>query len=181
VGGVHLTASDNLLAGAPDRSDALGLVVDPTTVHQDEETQEVKVIGYDAGRRVKLTLVEVAPKKWLQPDAAAAFVQMSTAAYLDGITLHPNSCWRSFEDQDRLYKQWERGERKLRPTKPGYSRHHLGLAVDINRSHDDLDGSGPETGPTDKWLKAHAAKFGFYRTVPKELWHWEYVGVLESS
>jgi len=50
--------------------------------------------------------------------------------------------------------------------RPGYSNHQSGDAIDLNRAHD--------KGKTDAWLKANAAKFGFYRDVPSELWHWRF-------
>ena len=121
-------------------------------------------------------LSEVRPGRWLDRDAAHAFERMAKAALVDGVELTIVSAWRSMDEQRRLYTQWERGERKLRPARPGWSLHQSGMAVDILRSHDDPDGGGPLVGPTDKWLETHAAEHGWYRTVPAELWHYEYKG-----
>ncbi len=139
----------------------------------------MKVRGYDKGQPVMINVVEVAPGKFLQADTAEAFLRMQVAAKNDGIELKPNSCWRSFAHQQLLWDQWEQGTRKLRPARPGYSRHHMGTAVDINRSHDDPDGSGPLPSKTDEWLRANAERFGFRNTVTKEPWHWEWDAVRE--
>lgn len=114
------------------------------------------------------------PAQYLERDAAMAWVKMFFAASQESVQLWAYSAWRSHEHQARIRKDWEDGKRKLRPSKPGWSKHESGLAVDILRSHDDPDGGGPLVGPTDKWLEAHAASFGFFRTVPAEAWHWEY-------
>lgn len=116
------------------------------------------------------------PPQYLSHKAAHHWVLMRRAAKLDGIELAAYSAYRSHEHQQRLWHQWEMGRRKLRPAKPGWSRHESGNAVDILRSHDDPDGGGPLVGPTDEWLREHAAEFGYHRTVPGELWHWEYKG-----
>jgi D-alanyl-D-alanine carboxypeptidase len=117
------------------------------------------------------------PPQYLDKYAAHAWMLMCRAARGDGLELAAYSAYRSHSHQQRLFKQWEEGTRKLRPATPGWSRHESGRAVDILRSHDDPDGRGPLIGPTDEWLRLNARKFGFYRTVPSELWHYEYRGL----
>ena len=137
----------------------------------------MKVRGYDKGKTVAIEVMEVSPGKYLQVDAARAFIRMRDAAVKSSITLKLNSGWRNFAQQERLYDEWHaKGEKGPRPARPGYSRHHMGLAADIGRSHDDPDGAGPLQGPTDKWLQAHAGEYGFTATVTGEPWHWEYKG-----
>jgi LAS superfamily LD-carboxypeptidase LdcB len=131
---------------------------------------------YVFGVPSRAQLVEIQPGQYLARDAAMAFAKMHHAAAADGIVLKIRSGWRSHEHQARLRGEWERGERKLRPMRPGWSLHESGKAADILRSHDDPDAGGPLVGPTDKWLKTNARRFGFCRTVPAELWHWEYLG-----
>lgn len=136
----------------------------------------------------KATLVEIQPagyisqvgqylgSQYLARPAAHAWVLMRRAAHQDGIELIAYSAYRSHEHQMRLYRQWEQGTRKLRPSAPGYSRHESGRAVDVLRSHDDPDAGGPLHGKTDVWLEKHGANFGFFHPVPGELWHWEHQG-----
>jgi LAS superfamily LD-carboxypeptidase LdcB len=130
---------------------------------------------------VKNSLLRKHPAQYLERDAAMAWCRMFRAAAAEGVTLWAYSAWRSHEHQQRIYDEWKAGKRKLRPNNPGWSKHENGRAVDILRSHDDPDAGGPKVGPTDKWLKANAKLFGFFRTVPAELWHWEYLGELPDD
>lgn len=135
------------------------------------------VTGYVSGvpSQIEVEPIDPGESVYLEHRAAVAFRAMREAANAVGIVLRANSGWRSFEHQERLYKQWEEGRRKLRPCRPGWSKHHSGRAVDINRSHDtDPDGPGPELAPTDAWLLACAANFHFYKTT-SEPWHFEYI------
>ena len=50
--------------------------------------------------------------------------------------------------------------------RPGYSRHHYGIAFDISTA-------GGKNAAY-KWLEKNALAFGFIRTVKSETWHWEY-------
>lgn len=135
------------------------------------------VTGYVSGvpSQIEIEPIDSGGNVYLEHKAAVAFRAMREAANAVGIVLRANSGWRSFEHQQRLYRQWEEGRRKLRPCKPGWSKHHSGRAVDINRSHDDPDGDGPLIGATDAWLLACAANFHFYKTVRGEPWHYEYI------
>jgi LAS superfamily LD-carboxypeptidase LdcB len=141
----------------------------------------MQLIGYVAGVPRKFEATEVAPGQYLAVDAAEAWAELVAAAARDGITLRINSGWRSHDHQTRLYQQWADGRRRHRPARPGYSAHQSGVAADIQRSHDDPDGGGPERGATDLWLEAHAHEYGWRRTVPGEPWHWEYVGELDDD
>jgi LAS superfamily LD-carboxypeptidase LdcB len=66
------------------------------------------------------------------------------------------------ERQKELYADYLAGRGHLAAL-PGHSNHQSGHALD-------LAVSGPNVLA---WLEAHAADFGFRRTVPKEPWHWE--------
>jgi len=48
--------------------------------------------------------------------------------------------------------------------RPGYSNHQSGLAYDFNVG----------ATPLFKWMATNAINYGFVRTVPSEIWHWEY-------
>lgn len=114
------------------------------------------------------------PAQYLEVGAAVCFAKMRDAAAADGVHLWIRSAYRSHSQQQLFYRQWEQGKRRLRPATPGWSLHESGKAVDIQRSHDDPDGGGPQRGRTDEWLEQNARRFSFYRTVPAELWHWEH-------
>ncbi len=130
---------------------------------------ETLVSGGRGGLLAKETL--------LRADARDAFLRMADDAWeMDKIVLRCNSGYRSYESQGEFWKAWLEGRLRYRPTRPGYSEHNLGVACDINRSHDDPDGDGPLRSKTDAWLDEHAARYGFRRTVPAEPWHWCYVG-----
>lgn len=112
--------------------------------------------------------------QYLSRDAAQAFWAMRRAAAGAGIALWIYSGFRSHEHQTRLYGEWQRGTRKNKPARPGWSLHESGNAADILRSHDDPDAGGPLVGPTDQWLWEHAMEYNYFRTVPSERWHWEH-------
>lgn len=137
-------------------------------------------VGYIRGVPTKFKATEVAPDMWLETRAADSFRRMQSAALRDGHTLKVNSAFRSFDHQQRLWDRWHawrdkwdgEGYRRPRPAPPGRSKHHCGVAVDIQRSHGDYDGDG--INDIDEWLDTHAKHFGFYRTVRGEPWHWEH-------
>ncbi len=127
-------------------------------------------------------------------DAADAFTEMYNAAKADGITLYPISGYRTYERQERNYKNrvalWQsRGysyNEAVQRTRevilpPGTSEHNLGLAMDIGSLSNDFDKTDAYA-----WLDKHAAEYGFilrYRAewydqtgVTAEPWHWRYVG-----
>ena len=134
------------------------------------------VTGYISGvpKRVEIEEIDLGCGVYLKHDTAVAFRGMKTCAGEAEITLKANSGWRSYTHQKILYEQWMQGKRKCRPARPGYSKHHGGTCVDINRSHDDPDGEGPLEGATDCWLRENARRWGFVQNVPGELWHWEH-------
>jgi len=125
------------------------------------------VTGYVNGVPRQITLGKVPGGKELRSDAAAAYTRMHAAAARAGINLHLNSGFRSMAEQQELYRKYLNGTGNL-AAKPGYSNHQGGIATDIN-----VGGTGTATY---KWLAAHAAEYGFKRTVPSEPWHWEFHG-----
>jgi hypothetical protein len=64
---------------------------------------------------------------------------------------------------------------------PGYSKHNNGTAVDFN--------TGSRTGTLNKqldgflyqWLVRNSWKYGFVRTVSKEEWHFNYLGINKTK
>ncbi len=120
------------------------------------------VVGYAKGRPTKIQLVMV---DWTEVElrTARAYRKMRDAAERDGIVLEIRSGFRSHEQQMNLYQRWRAGWGNM-AAKPGFSNHQAGRAIDLV-VHD----------PTVlAWLTKHAPKYGFWRTVRSEPWHWEF-------
>lgn len=117
-----------------------------------------------------------------------AFIKMFNAAKDENLTLYVNSAYRSYEEQEKVFKDYEnkmKDKATLYAAKPGYSEHQTGMALDIFKP-----GSTTKTfGNTKeaKWLSKNAYKYGFILRYPKgkenitgyeyESWHYRYVGV----
>lgn len=124
-------------------------------------------------------------KYLIHKQAKPALDEMIKAAKKDGITLKPNSIFRSVDRQKQIVTN------KLKTQKPydvyhisspaGYSEHHTGLAMDFNSIDSTFDHSSAY-----RWLLKNAEKFGFEQTftqdysewsgVSEESWHWRYIG-----
>jgi len=97
---------------------------------------------------------------------ACAFSKMRSAALKAGVTLTISSGFRTFARQQYFYhcylcKCCNGGNLAAIP---GTSNHGLGLALDLNTASPGVY----------NWLANHARTYGFIRTVPSELWHWEH-------
>lgn len=101
---------------------------------------------------------------------AQAFFKMAAAARRDGVLLQVNSGFRTPEKQRELYDQYRRGRGPL-AAKPGTSNHQSGHALD-------LDTRSPRVR---RWLKRHAFRFGFRRTIACERWHYEHWDIAERE
>jgi LAS superfamily LD-carboxypeptidase LdcB len=101
--------------------------------------------------------------KPVEKRTADAFLRMRKAASQDGVQIRIVSGFRSYAEQDRLYKLYLAGRGNL-AARPGYSNHQDGHALDLNASAPGVY----------SWLSRRARSFGFIRTVPSENWHWEY-------
>ena len=118
----------------------------------------------------------------LRREAAAALTRMAKAAQKEGIALQVDSGYRSANYQRQI---WERRlaegagfagiARHTAP--PGYSRHSLGVAVDLVPSS-----SAFHKTRAYAWLTRHAGDYGFFEAYERgnsfgiawEPWHWEY-------
>jgi len=121
----------------------------------------------------------------LAPRAAAAWRRMQAAAAADGLTLVPLSAFRSIARQATIIRRkLAKGhtiESILRVSAvPGCSEHHTGRALDLGGSgHLILETTFARTREF-RWLKRHAARFGFVLSYPPrnpqgisyEPWHW---------
>ncbi|MEP6860560.1 MAG: D-alanyl-D-alanine carboxypeptidase family protein [Deltaproteobacteria bacterium] len=123
-----------------------------------------KAVGYVAGAKTTLRITDVEGKD-VEIRTAKAFRVMAKAASHKGVDLRIRSGFRTFKKQERLYKEYRRGDGNL-AAPPGYSNHESGRALDLYvTDHKAFD-----------WLQDHAHTYGFHRTVPGEAWHWEYLG-----
>lgn len=123
-----------------------------------------KAVGYVAGEKTAIKLTDINGKD-VEIRTAEAFRVMAKAARKKGVDLKIRSGFRSFAKQEKLYKQYRRGQGNL-AAPPGYSNHESGRALDLYvTDHKAFD-----------WLQEHGATYGFHRTVPGEAWHWEYLG-----
>ena len=121
----------------------------------------------------------------LAPRAAAAWRRMVAAAARDGVTLLPISGFRSVARQVRIIRRKLAAGRTIGDilrfvAAPGCSEHHTGRAIDIGSpTHCELDEHFARTAEY-RWLKRHAARFGFHLSYPRnnphrigyEPWHW---------
>jgi D-alanyl-D-alanine carboxypeptidase len=131
-------------------------------------------------------------RKLMRKEAAAAIKKLFAGAKKQRITLLGVSAYRSHATQTSLFQSYVSvdGYAKARDYSalPGTSEHETGLAIDVTGGDgkcaaDDCFGGTAEA----KWLKAHAAEYGFIIRYPKgkeaitgykyEPWHLRYVGV----
>ena len=113
----------------------------------------------------------------IRADAAVQWNRMAAAAAADGITLSPSSGYRTYDHQNRLWRNAlarygtaAAARRWVAP--PGNSNHGWGLAVDEGVIYNNRSPSNPVY----RWLSANAGRFGFWQRMSWEPWHWEYRG-----
>lgn len=134
---------------------------------------------------------------YLDYRVAPHYQKMYDAALKDGVTLTPNSGYRSYSTQktnfeNKIKYYQSQGYDKVTATQnasrvillPGTSEHNAGFAMDIGWVTEDFENS-----PAYAWLDAHAHEYGFILRYPEaedkqakteiiyEPWHWRYVGV----
>jgi hypothetical protein len=119
---------------------------------------------YHNGKLPDSVLASIGAGARLYAPAARHFARMRAAARLAGVTLTADSGYRSVAEQARLYRLYQHGEGNL-AAPPGTSNHGWGLSADINVAADTKSG---------RWLRANAARYGFFNDVPSEPWHWTY-------
>ncbi len=121
-----------------------------------------RATGYVNGHRHTICVTHI-NGKLVAVRTARAFVRMRAAARHDGVSLWIVSGFRTMAQQRHLYHLYLTGRGNL-AARPGYSNHQSGIALDLNTSSHGVY----------RWLAHHARHFGFVRTVPSEIWHWEY-------
>ena len=123
--------------------------------------------GYVRGDAFRITVVTVDSKP-VERETANAYYVMQQAAQRDGVAIRIVSGFRTQDEQRYLYGCYTNcncNNCNL-AARPGYSNHQSGHALDLNTSD----------GNVARWLNNNGARFGFRRTVPSELWHWEWWG-----
>jgi D-alanyl-D-alanine carboxypeptidase len=144
--------------------------------------------GYEPEDLVELTggSYQVNRKGLLLRSAAAeALETMAAAAKAEGITLIVSSAYRSYEYQAEVYarnvRESGRETADRESSRPGYSQHQTGLAVDFGS----IDDSFAQTR-AGRWMLANGGRFGWSLSFPGgyeavtgyrwESWHYRYVG-----
>ncbi len=120
--------------------------------------------GYRRGKKFSIKVIAVDGRP-LELATANAYWAMQLAAARDGVTLQIFSGFRSHADQSYFYRCFRTCScNACNPAaRPGYSKHQSGRALDIAQ----WIGVRP-------WLVKNARRFGFYATVRREPWHWEF-------
>lgn len=172
------------MAPLPIRTVVAPAVLDGTTNGKLPARILVATPGQAGGATV--TLVAPAARAWraLCAAAKAAGHVLKTAA--------PNSSYRDYADQERIFLQrfttkpvsstrrwWRSQWWHLKPgyalaAVPGTSNHGRALAVDTGEEEDGDTGVESIDDETVAWLVANEQRFGFSHEVPSEPWHIRY-------
>jgi D-alanyl-D-alanine carboxypeptidase len=163
--GLGWTAASNLKNGFLNETLA--------TFEPQDDNQKGPNAAWDNGNFLKqITLIQIvgADKqlKFMSSEIAEFYLSLVNAAEADGVLLPLKSGFRTYAKQEFLYNGFINKLPNFNlAAKPGFSNHEDGFAYDFAIS-------GYEGNALYDWLKAHAPKHGFVRTVNKEPWHWEY-------
>ncbi len=173
----------------------------PTEISIPEENWNLTLINRNyilkEGYTPKLEEAVKGSGVYLDYRVAPYYQKMYDAAKADGVTLTPNSGYRSYETQktnfeNKINLYVSQGYDKVTATQnaarvilpPGTSEHNAGFAMDIGWVTEDFENSSAYA-----WLDEHAQDYGFILRYPKtedkqsiteiiyEPWHWRYVGV----
>lgn len=119
-----------------------------------------------------------------------AYLNMYNAAKNDGITLMINSSYRTYNEQEQVYKNYDEkyGNEYADEiaARPGHSEHQTGLALDIFCTTNSNRKTFKDTEAY-QWLLNNSYKYGFILRYPEgkenitgftfESWHYRYVGL----
>lgn len=125
----------------------------------------------------------------LAPSAAAAWRRMRAAAADEGVRLQLVSAYRSLDYQAGIVRRkLAQGQSVAQilavSAAPGFSEHHTGRALDLTTPGAPVLETPFETTDAFAWLRAHAGRFSFRLSYPRdnrhglayEPWHWRHVG-----
>ena len=131
----------------------------------------------------------------LRREAAEHLGRLVEDASADGEKLAVASGYRSYEEQQRSYRNLKRvlgaDAGRLSAT-PGHSQHQLGTAVDFTDAAGGYKLGVPFARTSGyRWLEQHAWEYGFVLAYPRgeeertgyrwEPWHYRYVGVRDAK
>ncbi|MEM8817582.1 MAG: M15 family metallopeptidase, partial [Pseudomonadota bacterium] len=146
--------------------DELGIPADYEATTGLPAFDEARVLA-DAGQDI------IGRKLELAPDALAAWRSMTAAAAAEDVSLLPVSGFRSYDYQARVIRKKLNAGQSIEQilcvnAAPGFSEHHTGRAIDIASP-----GSRPLTEEFElsqgfTWLEAHAGRFGFRLSYPRD-------------
>lgn len=124
---------------------------------------------------------------WLSAGAARQWQRMRASAAADGVAMDAISGYRSHDYQLGIFeRKFARGltlpQILAVNAAPGYSEHHGGDALDIGAPGQAPAEESFEDTAAFAWLRAHADRFGFSLSYPRdnphgivyEPWHWRY-------
>ena len=170
-----------------------GKLIDGTYTTKTGKTLEIRDgIAYADGILIANKSYSL-PKSYTSPYLSAeteqAYYQMKNAAQKAGHTLTIKSAYRSWNDQDYIFKGYVRDdglEAALTfSARPGHSEHQTGLAMDLVTSSSEAART-PAIKTILDWLNENAAEYGFILRYPEnksditgyiyEPWHFRYVG-----
>jgi len=150
------------------RRTGLALVGEPATL---------ALAGFDRYRR----------PLWMTAAAGQAWRALQAAAATEGVRLEAISGYRSHAYQLGIFERKRaRGQSVAQiltvNAAPGYSEHHGGDALDIGTPGQPPAEESFEHTEAFAWLTAHAGRFGFHMSYPRdnphgivyEPWHWRY-------
>jgi len=130
-------------------------------------------------------------ENYLSKEAATAFEKMCLDARGQGYSIYANSAYRDYQTQTDTYNKYFDlyGQSYVDKyvTKPGFSEHHTGLALDVKSGNSSIFKDSKEF----EWMKNNCYKYGFiYRYqeskvditgIASEPWHYRYVGIDASK
>lgn len=134
-------------------------------------------------------LTSVGNGQYMRADAARALSSMLAGAKSAGFTVTPQSGYRSYETQVRVYanevNSFGQDVADTESARPGFSEHQTGLAIDLGSGGCNITDCFADTAGG-KWVTANAYKYGFILRYPAdkvqitgyryESWHFRYVG-----
>lgn len=108
--------------------------------------------------------------------AYPSYAAMIAEAHKLDIVIEINESFRTMERQTELYNRYKdslkpgyEGRKYGIAAEPGKSRHQMGYAIDVGRT-------GTNTGRISRlWLSKFGPKYGWYRTVKSEPWHFTFL------
>ena len=121
---------------------------------------------YGNGRIPTSELVQVAPGRYLTPDAAAGFSALAAGLRAAGHEVKINSAYRTLAEQEELVSDLGLLGEGGTAAAVGTSEHGMAISVDLTLS-----------GAALTWMLARAQDYGFSKTVAEEPWHWTWIGI----